>query len=129
MTSYINNDITELFINGYWYLNYGSDSENWITLDGATDVEIGTVTSGNIVGSLSDGVSTTTIAVLEIDTTSSTAPHVGRYVTIPIKFKISDGKIYLNAFIVDATGTSFGEYIVKRIQFSGFNIVANSMLA
>lgn len=129
MTTYLNNDTTTLFINGYFYINYGANSENWITLEGASDTQIGTITSGNIVGVTGDGVSVTTVAILQIDTASSTAPHDGQYVAIPVKVKISGGKIYLNAGCVTADGTSFGEYIVKRIQFSGFDITTNSMLA
>lgn len=129
MTSYVNNDVTTLFVNGYFYINYGSDSENWVTLDGGSDIEIGTITAGNIVGVSGDGVSATTTAVLQIDTVNSTAPHTGQYVTIPVKVKISDGKIYLNANCVSADGTSFGEYVVKRFQFTGFNITTNTMLA
>lgn len=129
MTTYLNNDISTLFVNGYFYINYGSDSDNWITLDGVTDTLIGTVTAGDIVGVSNDGVSTTTIATLQIDPDTTTAPHDGIYVTVPIRVKISDGKIYINTSAVNAAGNSFGKYVVKRLQFIGFNITTNSMLA
>ena len=124
--TFLNNDVTTLWTSGLIQLSYSS---NYPELDAQNDLELGTINGGAIVGTTGDGLSKSFPVVLQIDTATTTAPHAGEYVTVPVMLKIQSGKLYLQGSVVNTAGNNYGKYVIKAIQFPTISMSTNSMLA
>ena len=127
MNTFVNNDSTTLWTDSRMELTWTSG--NYPTLGSISEVEIGTITHGAMIGTTGTGISTVVPAIIKIDS-SSTAPHAtGEFYSIPVRLKISSGKIYAATYSVNTAGTAYGSYVIKQLQIPSFSMTTNTILA
>lgn len=127
INTFVNNEVTSLWSESDNQLTYAEGS--YPEFGGINPTELATITGGCMIGNNGVGISVTVPCVLDIDTDESTAPHAGRYVTVPMQIEIKDGKIYGTMKLINASGDNYGKYVVKAIQLPGLSVTVNSMLA
>lgn len=127
INTFMHNEVTSLWSENVIQLTYAEGS--YPEFGGVNPTELATITGGCMVGTTGVGISITVPCVIDIDTDESTAPHAGRYVTVPMQIQIQGGKIYGTMKLINSAGGNYGKYVVKAIQLPGLSVSVNSMLA